>query len=145
VWSKVATSGDVGSTVTVSGFGSVHATVQLLAYSGTSTTTPVIAEARASSSHSATSATTPTVTVPAGGGFVVSYWAAKSSAVTTWTPPVGQTVRSADNGSGSGRINAVATDFGTSAGAGTAGGLTATTDLAGSAFTTWTIVLGAGP
>jgi hypothetical protein len=50
-------------------------------------------------------------------------------------------VQSVDNGSGSGRINSLATDGGV-AGAGTAGGLTATTDQAGSAFGACTIVLG---
>jgi hypothetical protein len=50
-------------------------------------------------------------------------------------------VQSVDNGSGSGRINSVATDGGVE-GAGLASGLTATTDQAGSAFGAWTIVLG---
>jgi PKD repeat protein len=142
VWYKVATSTDAGSSVSVSGFGTSHGTVQLLDYTGTAST-PVIAEAGATATKSAMSAATPTVTVPAQGGLVVSYWAAKSSAVTTWTPPSGQLSRSVDNGSGSGRINSIATDSGNPTAAGTAGGLVATTDQAGSSFAMWTVVLGA--
>ena len=79
--------------------------------------------------------------MPANGDVVVSVWAGKSSAITTWTAPAGQTVESVDNGSGGGRINSIATDAGI-ASAGPAGGLTATTDQPGSAFGAWTIVLG---
>lgn len=79
--------------------------------------------------------------MPANGDVVVSYWTAKSSAVTSWTAAAGQLVRSVANGSGGGHVNSLATDGG-SASAGSAGGLSATTDSAGSAFTAWTIVLG---
>jgi hypothetical protein len=79
--------------------------------------------------------------VPANGDVVVSIWAGKSSAITAWTAPPGQTVQSVDNGSGSGRVNAIASDGGI-ASAGSAGGLAATTDQPGSAFGAWTIVLG---
>jgi hypothetical protein len=50
-------------------------------------------------------------------------------------------VRSTQNGSGGGRINSLISDGGP-AGGGSAGGLTATTDAAGSVFAAWTIVLG---
>ena len=69
----------------------------------------------------ASSYATPTTTVPANGDVVVSVWSGKSSAITAWTAPASQTVQSVDNGSGSGRINSVATDGGV-AGAGPAGG-----------------------
>ena len=115
--------------------------MQLLAYSGTNATNPVVAYAGKASITTASSYTTPTATVPANGDVVVSVWSGKSSAITAWTAPAGQTVQSVDNGSGSGRINSLATDGGV-AGAGPAGGLTATTDQPGSAFGAWTIVLG---
>ena len=59
-----------------------------------------------------TSYATPTTNVPANGDVVISVWSAKSSAVTGWTTPAGQTVRSVANGSGGGRVNSVATDAG---------------------------------
>jgi hypothetical protein len=119
----------------------VHGSVQLLAYAGTNATNPVVAYAKKITSGSTSSYVTPTTTVPASGDVVVSYWTAKSSAVTAWTAPAGQQLRSVANGSGGGHVNSLATDGG-SANAGPAGGLTATTDTAGSAFTAWTIVLG---
>jgi PKD repeat protein len=140
-WERVATAADAGSSVSVSFPGAVHSTVQLLAYSGTNATNPVVAFASKATVVSASSYTTPTIAVPANGDVVVSVWSGKSSAITAWTTPAGQTVQSIDNGSGSGRINSVATDGGV-AGAGPAGGLTATTDQTGSAFGAWTIVLG---
>jgi hypothetical protein len=60
--------------------------------------------------------------------------------VNTWTAPAGQSVRSTAYGSGAGRVNSLASDGGIAT-AGPAGNLTATTDLAGSSFAAWTIVL----
>jgi PKD repeat protein len=141
VWRKVATATDHGSSVKVTFPTTVHGTVQLLAYAGTNATNPVVAYQKKITSGSATTYVTPTTTVPANGDVVVSYWTAKSSAVTAWTAPGGQQVRSVANGSGGGHVNSLATD-GLSASAGPAGGLSATTNTAGSAFTAWTIVLG---
>ena len=141
VWQRVASATDVGSAVTVTFPAAVHGTVQLLAYSGTNATSPIVAAAGKASITTASAYTTPTVTVPANGDVVVSIWAGKSSAITAWTAPAGQTVQSVDNGSGSGRINSIAADGGI-ASAGPAGAITATTDQNGSAFGAWTIVLG---
>jgi PKD repeat protein len=139
-WSRVATATDAGTNVSV-GFGAiVHGTVQLLAYSGTNATTPVVASPSKATQITGTSYATPTTNVPANGDVVISVWSAKSSAVTGWTTPAGQTVRSVANGSGGGRVNSVATDA--VANAGPAGGLTATTTGSAGAFAAWTIVLG---
>lgn len=140
VWSKVASPADLSGSVTLS-FGTImHANLQLLAYSGTDGVTPVVASGK-SSGNSSSSVTTPTVTAPASGDWAVSYWTAKSSVVTSWTAPASQTVRSADNGSGSGRINSLITDAGGPVPAGPVGGVTATTDQTASAWTAWTIIL----
>jgi hypothetical protein len=140
VWRRVATSGDAGTTVAV-GFGSiVHGTVQLVAYSGTNTTNPVASFAVNASAGSA-SVTTPTVTVAGSGAWVVSYWAAKSSTITTWTVPGTVVNRGAANGTGSGRINSVIADGGATAPLGSAGGLTATTDQVPGTADSWSIVL----
>ncbi|MFZ0049118.1 MAG: hypothetical protein WAL16_25000, partial [Streptosporangiaceae bacterium] len=94
-----------------------------------------------STTKSGSSETTPVITAPASGDWVVSYWTAKSSVVTAWTAGAGQTVRSADNGSGSGRVNSLLTDGGGPVSAGSVGGVTATTDQPFSVATAWTIVL----
>jgi outer membrane protein assembly factor BamB len=143
IWSRVAAAADAGSTVTVTfGTTSRKGGVQLLAYSGTSTTSPVLAFATHSDHVTTTTAKTPTVSVTAPGCWVVSGWATKSSDVTAWTAtPPGQVVRNAELGSGGGRIDMLATDPGASAAVGTAGGLTASTDQAFSADTTLTLVL----
>ena len=140
LWERVATATDAGSTVTVNFPTAYHGTVQLLAYSGTNTTNPIAAYAKSAAAMPGTTYSTPTATVPANGDLVVSVWTTKSSAVNTWTAPASQTVRSTAYGSGTGRINSLATDGGI-ASAGPAGGITATTDASGSSFAAWTIVL----
>jgi hypothetical protein len=143
VWSRVATAADAGSTVTVTFSttfrkGGVH----LLAYSGTSTTAPVQVFATNASHVTTTKATTPTVSVTNGGSWVVSGWETKSSTVTSMTAPAGQVVRDTVLGSGTGRLDMLATDYGAPiAAAGTAGGLTVSTDQAFTADTTLTLVL----
>src|SRR6185503_20035473 len=89
-WSKVATAGDIGSSISVTIPGGVRATVQLLAYSGTNGTTPVVNKAVAEVQASATQFVSPTTTVPASGDVVISYWAAKNS-TSNWvfTTPAG--------------------------------------------------------
>ena len=142
-WQKVASANDANSAVSVGFPAVVHGTVQLLAYSGTSGTAPVVASASSAIQHTGTSYATPTSSVPACGDVVVSDWAAKNSAVTAWTTPAAQTIRSVADGSGGGRINSVATDGGPSP-AGATGGLTATANGTAGAFAAWTIVLGSG-
>jgi hypothetical protein len=139
VYSKVATATDAGSTVTV-GFGAVvHGTVQLLDYRGTNTTNPISQATTAATTAATTTLTSPTA-LAANGSWTVTYWAAKSSAVTAWTTPSSQTSRSIANGTGSGRINSVAVDSAAPL-TGMAGGYVATTDQPVGSATTWTITL----
>ncbi len=115
--------------------------MQLLAYSGTNGTAPVVSAVGSAAQSSGTSYTTPTANVPAAGDVVVSYWGAKNSTNPfAFTPPGGQTVRSTASASNTGKIDSIATDGGL-APAGSAGGLTATTNGQAGAFTAWTIVL----
>ena len=141
VWSRVATAADAGTSVKVTFPTAVKGSVQLLAYSGTDPTSPVDAFTAATDHVDATSATTPAVTVPTTGDWVVSLWSVKSSAVTSWTGPGGATVRNAAIGSGGGQISSLAADGGGPAAAGPAGGLTATADETFSAATTLSVVL----
>src|SRR5215472_5298253 len=143
IWTRVAAPGDSGSKVTLT-FGTVnrHGDVELLAYSGTSTSSPVSAFATHADHVTTTTAKTPTISVSTAGNWVVSGWQTKSSTVTAWaTTPSGQIVRDETLGTGSGRLDMLATDYGSSVPVGTAGGLSASTDLAFSADTTLTLVL----
>ena len=140
VFRRVATASDAGAAVSVA-WGEVdHATVQMLVYRGTSASNPVVS-ATVAMAGSGTSIKTPTVSDSVTGSWVVSYWSAKSSAVNAWTAPSGQAVRDAENGSGSGRINSLATDGGKAATPGTVGGLTGTADGLFGAGAAWTIIL----
>jgi PKD repeat protein len=141
VWSRVAAAGDPGQPVTVGFVGAYKGNVQLVAYAGTSAAGPVSAFAATAMHVTTSTATTPAATVTASGAWVVSYWAAKSSVVNTWTAPSGQSVRSVANGSLGGRINSLVTDGGAPAAFGPVGGLAATTDQDFAADTAWTVVL----
>jgi PKD repeat protein len=143
-WSKVATAADIGSTITVTLPASVRETVQLVAYSGTNGTTPVIASIQKAAQASGSTFVSPTSSVPASGDVVISYWAAKNSAGSwSWGAPAGQTVRSTAVGMSGAHIDSIATDGG-SASAGPCGGLTAseTGGQLGGAWASWTIVVG---
>jgi PKD repeat protein len=149
VWQKVAVSSDAGSAVTFTTPSSVSMQVTVLAYRGTLTTNPVTAFAEKNETVSGTSHTTPTVSVPTDGSYVVSLWTEKSTSTTALTPPGTETQRVASCGTGGGHVCALATDGNAPVNSGaTAGGLTATADAAGAVDTMWTIVLGsaaAGP
>jgi PKD repeat protein len=143
VWSKVATGTDAGSNVTVGFTGATTASVQVLAYSGTSTTNPVAAFVSANNRTSTTTETTPTTTIAAP-RWIVSLVQVKSSDVTAFSTPAGQTLRTQTAGTSGGHTAALATDGGAPAPAGTVGGLTTTTTGTAGAATTWTIVLAPG-
>jgi PKD repeat protein len=139
LWSNTADPGDAGQSVTVplSAFGKTA--LQLLAYTGTGGT-PISAHGVAIDETQGTARTTPVVSASAGGSVLVSYWADKSSATTSWTTPPQVTVRSATAGTGSGRIVSAIGDTG-SVGPGSVGGLTATADSSTSRGVVWSVVL----
>lgn len=140
LWSKVAAASDAGSTVTVGSNAFVKADITVAAYRGTASP-PVSTSAVRVDSSTASTHTTPSVSVAESGGWLLSYWADKSSATTRWTAPGGQAVRAASTGSGGGRITAVLTDGSGPEPTGTRGGLTATADSAGSRAVMFTVVL----
>jgi PKD repeat protein len=141
VWAKVATAADAAGAVSVTLGGTVKTSLTVAAWSGTSPTTPVAAITDALDTAAKTAHTTPAATVATPGSWVVSYWADKSSATTAWTAPAGQSVRNVSIGAGTGRITSLLTDGGGVAPPGPAGGLTASTDLAGTKATMLTLVL----
>jgi hypothetical protein len=141
VWSRVATAADPGQSVTVRLPAAAKGSLQLVAYAGTDPTAPVATVSSSTGHTPASSATTSTVNLSAAGDWVVSAWAAKSSAVTGWTAPSGTTVRNAVFGTGGGQISSLVVDGGGPAGPGMAGGVTARSDQQFGAWTTWTIAL----
>ena len=72
---------------------------------------------------------------------MVSYWADKNSATTTWTAPAGDVVRRMGLNIGSGRVTTLLSDDATAHGPGTQGGRTATADAPATKATMWTVVL----
>jgi len=117
----VAQPGDAGSLVRASSTGSTKTVAQVLAYSGTSTTAPIVSVASAAELSKSAGHRTPTTTSSAG-SWAVSLWSNKSSLTTGWTAPAGVTVRQYQ-------------------GTTTYGGLTAIASQSGTMATMWTIVL----
>ena len=140
LWSKVATGSDGGSTVTVTSSAITKSDLTVAAYRGTAAS-PIGASAVKVDTATATSHTTPTVSVTDPGGWLVSYWADKSSSTTAWTTPAGQSVRSGSTGTGGGHITSVLTDGNGPVSPGTRGGLTATTNAPGSRAVMFTVLL----
>jgi PKD repeat protein len=145
VWQKIAGTGDAGSTVSVPLSGSSKAALTLVAYRGTSTTTPV-SGVSAAETVSRTSHTTPAVTNIPSGAWVVSYWADRSSTTTSWTAPAGESTRLTSFGAAgtTTTIDTLITDSGAQVPAGSRAGLTATADAASGKAAMWTLVLAPG-
>ena len=92
--------------------------------------------------------TTPDVTVPTDGSWVISYWAdrtsntSRQSATSSWAAPSGQQLRAdAYNTASGGRVTSLLTDSGVAAPVGPLSGLTATADGQTRKATLWSIVL----
>ena len=141
VYSKIATAADAGSVVTVTASALNKMDLRLAAYGNTSATAPVATVTTAVDTAAVAAHRTPAAAVSGSGRWVVSYWADKSGTTTAWTAPAGQTVRGTTIGTGTGRVTSLLTDADAAAAAGPAGGLTATTDAAGTKATMLTIVL----
>lgn len=140
LWRRTATAADAGSTVAVTSSGYAKSVLTVVAYRGVA---PTVLSAIAVQTSSGTVHATPTLTAPDGAHWLVSYWADKSSATTSWTLPPGVTQRSAASGTGSGYISGVLADSAGPVPAGPAGGLTATADASGTAAITFSVLLGA--
>ncbi len=140
VWQRVATSSSAGSTVAVGLSDYAKGNLRVLAYRGTSTTSPVATSAKAADPANTLSHTTPQATVSAGGSWVVSQWSDKSSTTTAWNAPSGVTTRGTSYGTSGGRVTSLTTDSGGTVPTGPYGNLTATTDAVSRALM-WTIVL----
>ncbi len=149
VFWRFAAAGSAGTNVSTALSGNAPVIASMVAYSGVNAS-PVSASASAAepSTTAVTAHTTPGVTVPADGAWVLSYWADRNSALspnvptTSWTPPAEQVFRADEFSSNSNsRVSSLLTDDGAPVLAGVRGGLTATADAGAEKGTMWTIVL----
>lgn len=155
VFWRFATAGDLGTTVStrlrdINGAAQAAPNTSSIAvYSGVGSP-PVVDFASAVQTSTLAAGVnqhmTPQIDVPSSGQWLVSYWADRTSSLTTqWTEPNGQVVRADEYSSGSNaRVSSLLTDDGGPTLAGTRGGLTATADGATRKATMWSIVLRSG-
>ncbi len=140
-YTKIATGSDAGTQVAVTSVGYAKDVTTVVAYDGVDTGTPVSDSAAELQTSSTAAHTTPTVTAPDGQQWLVSYWADKSSATTSWALPGGVSQRSTATGSGSGHISAVLGDSNAAVPSGPRGGLVATANSVGSSAITFSVLV----
>ena len=134
VYTRIATPSDAGSNVAVTSSAYAKDSVSLAVYRGIDAGTPPTASLVQNSARQEHS--TPNLEVPAGGGWLVSHWAEKSSTATAWQLPAGQSRRATSStDASSGRVLSVLADSGGTVPAGPQGGLVATADAAGRGVT----------
>lgn len=138
VWSKIAEAGDAGAVVTMGLSASAKSTVQVAAYRGVDE--GALGVVGKSETTTSTTRTTPVTTAPEG-AWMVSYWAAKASNASTWTPPAEVTARGSAFNTGSGRILSLLADSAAPVPGGNYGNLAAITNTSTTKATTWTITL----
>jgi hypothetical protein len=127
---RTASSSEAGAVVRVTMPSTVKVDLALVAYSGVAAE-PIAQWSVSQETVSRTAHTAPGLSAPASGGWVVSYWAEKTSLTTDWIPPADQVSRTETSGSGSGRIETLLVDSAMAAAAGPWQGRTATADSAG--------------
>jgi hypothetical protein len=135
IYTKTADASDAGRKVAVQYVNAAQAVKTVAAtavYSGVAAASPVTT-AIEDSTKNVFSHTTPGITVPDAGDWVLSYWSDASNSTTDWTTPVGQQVR-AEGTSLIGtdtttvRVSGFLTDDGAPTVAGARSGITATAD-----------------
>jgi large repetitive protein len=141
VWTRTATTGIIGTNVTVTASAATKAVLSLAAYRSTIGSPTISASASNVVNSSASNHTTPSVDVAGANSWLVNYWGEKSSVTQTWTLPDGTTSRTTAAAIGSGKVSAVVGDSDAAVGTGTAAGRTATTSAAaGRGFTASIVV-----
>jgi hypothetical protein len=145
-WRKTASSGDPGSTVTVTLDSKVHGALELVAYSGINGTTPIDQFASSTAATNGTTATSPNVTTTGAGEFIVTAAFDRANpgtaATSAWTAPSGDTLRTSSYGTGTdGRVSGMTSDDGVGHGVGTYGSKVATANVTSFLRTAWTVAL----
>ncbi|MGY2701895.1 PKD domain-containing protein [Nocardioides sp. HB32] len=144
LYTRVAVASDAGKNAAVAFSATTKSAISLVAYDGAAPESPAFASAAETVSRA--THTTPGGSVASAGSYVVSYWADKSSSLTTgWTTPSGQTQRSIALGTGAGRITSMTTDPGAPSAVGSSAGVTATAAVASAKATMWTVMLRPDP
>lgn len=126
-WTRVATSADAGSIVTVTTATAAKSVMTMSAYRSTGGIAEVTASAIGGSNLSGTTHTTPAVDVPLEDSWLLSAWSEESSVTQTWALPSGTTQRAVDAYTGTGKISMVVGDSNGAVSTGDAAGRTATT------------------
>ncbi|MEP7089801.1 MAG: PKD domain-containing protein [Nocardioidaceae bacterium] len=139
-WTKVATAGDLGSSVRVTSSAYAKSDLTVAAYRGTAAG-PTLVSASSVDNTAGAAHVSPAVTASGSSSWVVTYWADKSSSTTAWASPAGQSPRTQSFGTSSGHVSALLADSGGPVPAGPAGGLTATANSASSRGASVSIVL----
>ncbi|MEV7431806.1 PKD domain-containing protein [Nocardioides sp. NPDC092400] len=142
-WTRTATAGDAGSTVTVTGSALAKSVLAVSAYRSTGAAS-VVASAIGGRDASGTSHATPAAAVTQAGSWLVSAWAEKSSSTLAWTLPAGTTARTTAAGTGSGKISGVVGDSAGPVAVGAPTARTATTDVAASRTSLLSVVVAPG-
>ncbi len=149
LYARTATAADLGTTVKVTSRNpdgssyTVRDDMTLAAYRGIA---PVLGAAAASAQNVATAVhQTPTVNAADGTGWLVSFWADKSSSTTSWAAPDGQSQRSMGNATGTSHVSSLLADSGRRVGTGPQGGLNATADSSAQGLTMSLVLPGAAP
>ncbi|NAZ16803.1 PKD domain-containing protein [Glutamicibacter soli] len=127
VFSKVATAGDAGSTLSVNAGTLARGSLVLSAYRDA--TVQAASFAMQAQVGSAAGHTTPEL-ASAPTSWLLSYWADKTGSTTSWSVPSGATARQTGAGTGGGHLSWLLADSNGQVGSSTAGGLTATADSA---------------
>jgi alpha-tubulin suppressor-like RCC1 family protein len=141
---RVAGASDAGSSVPVSLQTTSKLDLTLLAYSGTHASAPIQAWASKSETVTGIAHSTPPVNVTDPPGWVLSYWADKSSTTVAWVPPPTEARRISTVGTGSGRLATLAVDSGASAPVGAWPGVSASATSAGAKVVMFSVVLRPG-
>lgn len=139
VYDRVATAADAGSAAQVTYSVAAKASLTFASYSGTDQTNPLQTSANATAAGTS-SDTAPALSGLADGTIVVSFWADRSSATTSFTPPAAVTQRAQMFGAGSATVNALLADSGTAV-SGAYAAQTATTNDASADSSSWSVAL----
>lgn len=142
-WTRTATAGDPGSSVTVRTSALAKSTLALTSYRSTGTA-DITASAVRAINTSATNHTTPPVDVLDANSWLVSVWSEKSTGETTWSLPPAVTQRAAAAATGTGKVSSVLADSDGAAPVGTMSGLTASTATSVGRSISFSVVLHAG-
>ncbi|MFV0460825.1 MAG: PKD domain-containing protein [Actinomycetales bacterium] len=137
-WYRIADGAQAGQALSLDVGETSKLALDLVAYSGAAGT-PVLSWTGRSEDVATAAHATPGAT-DAAGGWVLSFWADKTSSTTGWTVPTGQVQRTQNIGIGGGRVTTLLSD-GAQAEVGAQAGLTAVADAASSKAVMWTMVV----